>query len=271
MWHSDVMYSMETTIPPFFDGSVSALTGLNFHNIFDAGIGVSFANLVSVDDRITTPHRTENTIIDTIANDTSYYTFKGTKLMGRLCFDPKELVRFLVPGSLGFFGNEDLRMYGEIAVLGLESYPKNATYNELDPSATQKFNTWGYDTLANKIAFMFGFNIPTCKVLDVLAVEFEHYGCPYPNSYKKRLGPGKDIAYPVPDIVTRTSVNYHADDWKWSVYAKRTFLNEHLGIVLQFARDHVRNETLVDESFDYEEALSLPGQWWWMAKIVSQF
>ena len=65
--------------------------------------------------------------------------------------------------------------------------------------------------------------------------------------------------------------NYNKDNWKWSVYFKKMIFNDHLGFVVQLARDHIRNETLIDESFDYEEALSKPNQWWWMAKIVAQF
>jgi hypothetical protein len=118
---------------------------------------------------------------------------------------------------------------------------------------------------------MLGFNFPAFKALDVLSLEFEWYGCPYPNSYKNRLGPGSNVSYPVPDFSERPNVDYHADNWKWSVYLKRTFFDEHFGIVLQFARDHIRNQTLVNEAYDYEEALSLNRQWWWMMKFVAQF
>ena len=117
-----------------------------------------------------------------------------------------------------------------------------------------------------------GINVPTFKILNVLAAEFEWYGCTYPNSYKYRLGPGYHLSYPVPDDPSRISVNYATtDNWKWSIYAKRMFFNNHLGVVVQLARDHIRNITLVNESYDYEETLSDPDQWWWMAKIVTQF
>jgi hypothetical protein len=267
-WHQDLIYSFETTIPPFFDGTVSYLTSYHFRNIIDIGAGVSFANLVSVDENVTTPktgvNATRNKYV-TASGDTGFYTFSGTKLMGRFCFDPKGIF------PLDIFGKEDLKLYAEAAVLGLESYPRNDSITAFNSGRSSKTNIYGYDVLKKKIPVMLGFNVPTFKILDVLSLEAEWYKCPYPNSYLNRLGPGKDLSYPVPDPVKRTNVDYRTDTWKWSVYIKKTFLDEHLGFVLQFARDHVRNETLIDESFDYEEALSLNKQWWWMMKLVAQF
>jgi hypothetical protein len=263
--HQDLLYSMETTVPPFYNGTISYLADCKVGRFLDIGIGVSFANIVSVDDKSVTPKNVDKNRYVTAEGDTGYYTFRGTKLMGKLCFDPKAFL------PLGIFGKEDGKIYLEAAVLGLESYPKNDTIDPLNPGISQGKNIWGYDTLANKIPIMIGFNVPTFKALDILAIECEWYGCPYPNSYKNRLGPGADYSYPVPDFSKRSNVDYHADNWKWSVYLKRTFFDNHFGVVLQFARDHTRNETLVDEGNDYEEALSLNKQWWWMMKVVAQF
>jgi hypothetical protein len=263
--HQDLIYSMETTVPPFYNGTISYLADCKVKKFLDIGIGVSFANIVSVDDKSVTPKNVDKNKYFTASGDTGYYTFQGTKVMGKLCIDPKRFI------PLAIFGKEDLKFYAEVAILGLGNYPKNDTVDPLNPGISQGKNIWGYDTLVNKIPIMFGVNIPTCKVLDVFAIEGEWYGCPYPNSYKNRLGPGADYSYPVPDISKRSNVDYHADNWKWSIYLKRTLFDEHFGVVLQFARDHTRNETLVDEGNDYEEALSLNKQWWWMMKVVAQF
>jgi hypothetical protein len=272
MLHQDLIYSIETTIPPFFDGTLSYIADCNFYHFVDIGLGVSFANIVSADGRKTTPTNTtsggpltQNRYV-TEDGDTAYYTFRGTKVMGRVCIDPKKLI------PLALFGKEDLKLYAEAAVLGLENYPRNDTASSLYPLGTPGKNQWGYDTLKHKIPVVMGFNVPTFKLLDVLAVEAEWYGCTYPNSYRLRLGPGPNQGYPVPDPMTNhPNINYNADNWKWSVYIKRTFYNEHIGIIAQFARDHVRNETVIDESFDYEEALSANEDWWWSAKVVAQF
>jgi hypothetical protein len=272
MLHQDLVFSIETTIPPFFDGTLSYLAGCNFWGFGEIGAGVSFANIVSVDERVTTPgggDLTNNMFIDA-EGDTGYYTFRGTKVMGKFCLDPKKILNLLVPVPETLFGTEDLKIYGEALVLGLENYPRNDSANILGQTTPGK-NAWGYDTLVNKLVAVGGINLPAFNILDVMAVELEWYGCTYPNSYKNRLGPGAKRSYPVPDFPARASANYNADNYKWSVYLKKLFFNNHFGVVAQVARDHTRNETLVDESFDYEEALGRNDHWWWMAKILVQF
>jgi len=263
--HQDLILSAETTIPPFNDISLSYLADYNYQKIVDVGVGVQFYDLISVDDRVTTPHIAKNQYV-TSSGDTGYYTFSGTKLMAKVCFDPKQGF------PIGIFGKEDCKIYAEAAILGLESYPRNDSVTALSQGTGSGKNYWGYDSLKNKIPIMFGFNIPTFKLLDVFALEAEWYGCPYPNSYENRLGPGPNTSYPVPDSPIHLAfANYASDNWKWSVYAKKTFFEEHLGFVVQLSRDHTRNETLIDESYDYEEAFSLNKQWMWMAKIVGKF
>jgi hypothetical protein len=262
--HQDLIYSMETAIPPFYNGTISYLADCSLLKFLDVGFAISFANLISVDNQAISPQIDNNRFIAS-NGDAGYYTFRGTKLMAKLCIDPKRFI------PLTIFGKEDCKLYAEAAVLGLESYPKNDSIDPLNPFGSQFKNIWGYDTLKNKVPIMFGFDFPAFKLLDVLALEFEWYGCPYPNSYQNRLGPGPKLSYPVPDYPIRANVNYNADNWKWSVYLKRTLFDDHFGIILQFARDHTRNETLVDEANDYEEALSLNKQWWWMMKVVAQF
>ncbi len=317
MLHQDLIYSIETAIPPFFDGSLTYIAGCKIKDIIDIGAGVQFAHLISVDERATTPKTTTagggvflNNIYITDKGDTGYYTFRGTKLMGKLCLNPRKFIE----GD--FFGKEDLKLYTEAAILGVESYPKNDT----NPRSLYK-NPWGYDTLKYKVPVVWGFNWPTNPLLsftlapgiaayfinkeelngytigfasaglltgvglwrlerylgqkyrlDILAIEVERYACKYPNSYKKRLGPGPSQSYPVPDAVgNHPNMDYDADNWKWSVYAKKTFLNDHFAVILQMARDHIRNETVIDESFDYEEALGKKDHWWWMMKLLAQF
>ena len=262
--HQDLILSVETTVPPFNEASLSYLADYNLKKIVDVGLGVQFYDIIPVDTSVC-PHITQNRYV-TSNGDTGYYTFAGTKLMAKLCFDPKQFF----PSNI--FGKEDGKLYAEAAILGLKSYPRNDSVTPLSPGTGSLKNYWGYDTLKNKIPIMFGFNVPTFKVLDVLAAEFEWFGCPYPNSYKTRLGPGPFTGYPVPDAPVHLAyANYNSDNWKWSVYLKKTFFEEHIGFVLQLSRDHTRNETLVNESYDYEEAFSLNKQWMWMAKILGKF
>ncbi len=265
----DGMLTFETDIPPYYDGSLSFLGSVDFQKIASeipvvVGGGVEFAHLLSVDKSQTTPQTSNTKYI--AGNDTGYYTFQGTKLMARISFDPKSFI----PVERGLFGKEDCKIYGEAAILGLENYPKNdsitvgrATFN----------NIWGYDTLRNKIPVMMGFNIPAFKLLDVLSFEAEWYGCTYPNSYALELGKGNNQSIPLPAPYDRQAGYTLNDNWKWSIYAKKMFMHDHFGIVVQFARDHMRLQSLLDEAqyWELEEAMSLPSQWYWMTKLVAQF
>ncbi len=63
------------------------------------------------------------------------------------------------------FGKNDLKLYAEGAILGCENYPG-----------------W-YNNIYDRMPIMFGFNFPTFKLLDVLAIEAEYFPSPYKNSY----------------------------------------------------------------------------------------
>jgi hypothetical protein len=122
---------------------------------------------------------------------------------------------------------------------------------------------------------MFGINIPTFKLLDVLGVELEYRKSPFPNSIRNVF----NSLYPVPvEDAARGDYSYydldsprytdttHAafqwlpgdathsdplgfqrkmaaefkkDDWKWSLYARKT-VTPGLTVHAQAASDHLR-------------------------------
>jgi hypothetical protein len=259
MLHQDLLLTLETDIPPFYDASLSYLAGCDIGKFLDVGAGVEFAHLFSVDESQTSPKDVKTKYV--VGNSTNYYTFQGIKLMARASFDPKPFI------PQGFFGKEDLKIYSEAAILGLENYPAN---DSGDRFASQK-NAYGYDTLANKIAVLIGFNVPTFKLLDVLSLETEWYGCPYPNNYQTVDGIGTAKTYPLPDPQTRP---LNSDKWKWSVYAKKMILHDHFGVVFQCARDNMRLQSASQQSMvsEMETALDQNNKmWWWMTKLVAQF
>jgi hypothetical protein len=265
MLHQDLLLTFETDIPPYYDASLSYIANCDVGKYLNVGVGVEFAHLISVDESQTTPVSTRTKY--TIGNDTTshYYTFRGTKLMGRVSFDPKPFIPFAI------FGKEDLKMYAEAAILGVQNYPANDSINSTNSNHN---NIYGYDTLKNRIPVLIGFNVPTFRLLDVLSIEGEWYGCNYPNNYATELGKGNLQSLPLPDFYGRSDWGYVTEDnWKWSIYMKKMFKHDHFGVIMQLARDHMRVESLLDEAkyYDLEESLGQKRMWAWMMKFVAQF
>jgi hypothetical protein len=282
MLHQDLLLTTTSERPPFFDLNLGYVASVNIGGFLNIGVGGMYQSLWPASDSLTSPHNVSNVYLKnavlqadgSYTGDTAYYTYAGLKLMARLSFDPK---RIFIPsdGELGVFGNEDLKLYGEIAILGVKDYPQSVF---ISPNP----NKWGYDTLSHKMPIMLGFNIPTFKVCDVLALEVEWYGCTYPLNYEyKDEGP---IIPPVPvtpeqesDAITPTGgagLGEHnfvsLDNWKWALYAKKSFKNG-LYVVGQVACDHIRNETTISQSVDEEDALRTNRSWWWGLKVGYNF
>jgi hypothetical protein len=245
--HQDLMLTSETFINPLQDWGLSYLVSASpFKKMIDIGAGVFLSHWFSVNKYYTTPLDPSNMIpIDSVQTDTVYYTYKGIKLMTRLAFDPKPLI------PLDIFGENDLRLYAEAAIIGLQDYRGY------------------YDSLWQRIPVMVGFNLPAFKLLDVFAVEFEWYGSRWPNSYYNvfRLN---NLPQPVDSMklsAPRTSgINYNNDNWKWSLYATKV-LAGCFSITGQIANDHVR---LLRFRYNYdgcEEALRTPDDWWYTLKL----
>lgn len=165
-----------------------------------------------------------------LIDSTNFYTFQGLKLMARASFDPKAYVP-----TGGLFGPEDLKIFGEIAVLGWENYP------------------FYYEERSERMPVMFGVNLPTrvlgYNVFDVLSLQFEHYTSRNPNAvvYSSTSLPlptswGYDASGTAtidPNLMVRDHEKVTDDDWKWSVYARKEFVKG-LRVYAQVANDHIR-------------------------------
>jgi hypothetical protein len=175
----DLMLTSETQGWPLQDWTFSALVSNNFMQFFDLGAGVSFQRFLSVNDLKTTPELPSNSYLNQ-DGDTSYYTFKSIKLMGRASINPQRFIpEFRLPlpqvfGKKPFFGKEDLKIYGEVAVLGLQNqtaYMWDTTGTgaggqqhlvkapRVNPVANGPVNY--YDSLADRMPYMVGINLPT--------------------------------------------------------------------------------------------------------------
>jgi hypothetical protein len=225
--------------------------------LFELGFGASWCSILSVNWDNTTPMVEGNDYIAVNSNSDTlkyFYTFAGQKAMGRITLDFQQLF----PGN-DFFGKEDLKLYSEAAVLGLINYPVS-----LDGYTR-------YDTLWQRIPVMVGFNIPTFKFMDIFNVEVEWFGNQYPNS----LNSTKLDNQPIPlssygNEKSSVYLNNHDDDWKWSVYGKKTFA-DHFDVTFQFARDHYRWFRLDYTKEDGKEALRKNDEWYYTFKIGYTF
>lgn len=275
-WHNDFMLTTELEMVPFYDFSFSWISSVQVGKVLDIGAGVSLARFLPSNDNLTTPKAPRNAkeitnirtvdngvTIDTLA-DTAYYTYKGTKLMGRLTFNPKG---FFGDQISNIFGEEDGKIYFEAAVLGLENQGVNDSLHNLKAY---------YDTLSQRIPVMIGFNVPVFKLLDVLSLEAEYYKSPYPDDYGTQLRwmsqtEGTPVPAPgVGDYLRTINDIYTKDSWKWSVYAKRS-IGSHFAIIGQAARDHLRTRTSYLQYADGEAAFVKSNQWYWALKAVTVF
>lgn len=298
MWHNELLLTSELQMTPFNDFSLAYLTDVSlFQKVLTLGGGIQLFRCLSADPEQTSPQGVwqngtmapapaPNYYLDSIGldgfgnplYDTSYYTFAGTKVMLRLMFDPKPLL------GLDIFGKEDLKLYGEAAILGVGNYPSNAVTDNTYTSG-RPLSQFGYDTLIQKMPMMFGFNFPAFKLLDVLSLECEYYGKKYPNSVPiPRIAAGSNGYYPATCLpALRTSLGGSGEydslytlggavNWKWAVYAKKT-LFDNFSITAQAARDHILNITkgLSAKETDREEALVQKNQWYWMLKFSANF
>jgi hypothetical protein len=171
--------------------------------------------------------------------------------MGRFSLDPQSLF----PNNL--FGHEDFKIYSEAAILGLINYPLG------EDGKTR------YDDIKKRIPVMGGFNIPAFKYLDILSLQAEWFGSDYIND----LNPIMFDNQPIPFSSNRgtktpynTKENHNGDDWKWSLYGKKT-IAEHFNIVFQFARDHMRWYREDYTLQDGQEALRSNKDWYYTIKL----
>ena len=234
------------------DLNLSGLLSWKPSPLFELGLGASWCSILSVNWDNTTPITEGNVYVSDSMR--YYYTFAGQKAMARFTLDLQQLF----PGN-DLFGKQDLKLYSEAAILGLVNYPVS-------------FDGYTrYDTLWQRIPVMAGFNVPTFKVMDFLSVEAEWFGNPYPNNLNTIMfdnqptplssyGNEKDPA----------NLNNHGDDWKWSVYGKKTFA-DHFNVTFQCARDHLRWFRLDYTKQDGKEALRKNNEWYYTFKLGYTF
>lgn len=272
---ADLYFTSDMRDYPVHDFSLSYILSANLGRFFEVSAGAMHAHLIPVDKRKTTPFydkglftkssdgkRIYDVIVPDYPNvgDTVIYTFRGTKVMGRVTLDPKAPFG----DGWGILGKEDLKIYCETAILGLKNYP-----------------IW-YEDIMDRWPIMLGINIPTFKLLDVLSIELEHNPSPYWNTSERTWRNRSPLPYipghkhydtsddsewenGIPGAITN-------DDFKWSVYASRKF--GHFRVSAQVASDHmIRSQYMLGPptSMRYTELCPRSKDWYWMTRVSYYF
>jgi len=243
----DVIANFNTEWMAIGDLNLTLISSYNYAHLFEIGAGVQFGSIISADESATTPKNLHTQYLN--GTDTSgYYTFRGTKVMAQSSFDPKKL---LPENTL--LGEQDLKIYSEAAILGVKNYGI-ALYTPV----------W-YNNILERIPVMLGFNFPAFKILDVLSLEGEWWGNPYPNSMEGIVIEGLPLPFPstTPSV---DSALYKNDNFKWSIFGEKTFARRYR-ISFQAACDHMRTFAWDYDRQDWEESLRGYKNWSYVFKF----
>ena len=250
--HQDLLLTSSNLLPPLVDGSLSYLVSYSIFKVVELGAGISFSHLFPVDKSLTTPKIPGTTSYIKAKGDTNYYTFAANKPMLRFAIDPKPLIPW------NGFGKDDFRLYGEACVTAWEN---QVNYD------TARVNNF-YGNRNDRALFLLGFNVPTCKILDVLSGELEWFPNRYPNGGINMFGANRPIL-PTPNLYPSGGQG-KVYPLYWDIYMKKTIVDK-FSIIVQFARDHMRpidNNLVLQYS---EDVLERKGDWWWAFRLNISF
>jgi hypothetical protein len=180
-----------------------------------------------------------------------YFSNAGTVVTARAALDLKKLFNSAI------FGAQDLRLYGEVGILGVRNYP---VY---------------YDKITERMPIMAGFNLPAFGYLDLAAVQFEYFKAPYQNNVNRVAFNNYAIPYyPEGTNATFSENDYYdvanKDNYSWSILLRKTVLSC-LSLNVQIARDHYRTigkEWYYDGRGEPNEVLYKSSSWYWMTKLA---
>jgi len=259
----DILGLIEREIRPVNDLSLAVIGKVGFLKMLELGGGVDFARCVPMDMRMDEPRTGENMYwiynSDSTHIDTGYYSFGGTKVMAHATIDPFGMVRGSNSLLQSIVGENGGKIYGEYAIIGLKNYssgPKNPR---------------GYENAGERSPFMVGFTIPSWKILDVCALEFERFPSYSPDNYSATVING----LPLPNARNsgqQYDSSTYVPRWNWSLYMKRQVAKK-FSVVCQMGRDHQRWEINPSQAVfnDFEAAMVKPDEWGWHVMGVFTF
>ncbi len=267
--HTFSLFSEQTTIPV---GDFSPAYDFVFRQgVFELGGGAVLNRFITTQEKQLAPRTLENAYVyvdsagvrvyegpygaspqknaiqtgldPAITYEAEYWTKRGVKLMVRGAVD----FGFMLPEE--FRGPDDLRLYAEAALLGVEDQP------------------YYYEDWKRRAPVMAGINLPTFRLVDVLAVEAEYYASRFSNNFSYQ-----DQGYPRwgrPYSQTYVSGRSSRDNWKWSVYGKKT-VNRLLRVHAQVANDHLRLPEFTG-NVSATELTNTPEHWYYVLRLEGGF
>ncbi|MBF0433715.1 MAG: hypothetical protein HQK83_20720, partial [Fibrobacteria bacterium] len=270
--NTDVLLTSEVQTFPEKDLTLSWLGSVDVTNYLQFGAGISFSRLISMDENrqdsipFNAPENEYNRYIT--GQDTAYVPFSGTKLMARAALDIRKLL-----GSPDILGENDLKVYTELAVLGTKNYPDFVIplpFRSFSPTDSIK----PYTKLSERIPIMVGINLPAFRILDVLSFEFEYFK--FNEYYSNSLMYRNTETYPLPIPDTEyqqskldTASNYPVDlsPYKWSLYGKKT-VSDCFDLIGMVGRDHVFTRSKQISTSSPQDMILGAGHWRWMFKVM---
>ncbi|MDB5051579.1 MAG: hypothetical protein JWO30_4650 [Fibrobacteres bacterium] len=280
----DILLVSETDLKPKYDFSLIYVGTYKAGKVLDIGAGVNFYHVLPVRPEATSPSEEnfdpdqtqvggkanpldriyaldKDTLVlpaasrptpeDSLRISREWYSHQGIKLMARFAFDPKAVFG----GTGGVLGPQDLKIYGEAAILGVKSYQLI------------------YKKVTERIPVMMGFNLPAFGFLDDLSLEVEYFNSPYMPDYAKLM----EFSSPIPrspewNRTDSAAVPYDvdSDNWKWSLYASKV-LSGHVKISAQAASDHFRIGSQQPWFPTYDETFATWKDWYVMGKLAFFF
>jgi len=300
--HQDLLlYSEYNDIITLQDYSLAYLADYSFHGLFDVGVGAVAHNLLSVDKNRTTPKTDDNKyrVADTleggqiVVTDSGYFSYAGEKLMIRGSVNPAKILPWKM------LKENDLKLYGEIDLLGVRDYPviftdfkKRMVYSagfniptyplisyealtalqmaalykpwtkkvQVPASIASVVTTAALGGATWAVRHFFGQDFS----LDLLALELSWDHSDYPNNYYYLYdGSQGHLPQPFPALT-------HLEKWCWSIYAVKQ-LTRGFELHAQIARDRMRPVILSTHYVEHEEVLQRSDDWHWDVRVMYSF
>jgi hypothetical protein len=160
----------------------------------------------------------------------------------------------LMPSSEALSPN-DLRIYAEMAVLGVKNYP---VY---------------YEKITERMPIMVGINLPTFKWVDLISVQMEYFNSPNLNNTYTMGQKNWALPYlPEDNLFSEKEWNdlTEKDNFSWSILVRKRVLRSLL-FNAQIARDHMRTigtDWFYGSRFEPNEVLHKSSSWYWMFQLA---